>query len=59
MSFQEPSKKKPKQVENRQGTLSSWVKPCTSDPDPGVVEETIPSKEQPGNENNFEPSTTI
>ena len=41
MSSQEPPKKKPKQVENKQGTLLSWVKPCTSDTEPGVVEETI------------------
>ena len=52
-------KKKSKQVENKQGTLLSWVKPCTSDPEPGVVEETIRIKEQPGNENDLEPSTTI
>ena len=36
MSLQEPPNKKPKQVENKQGTLS-WVKPCTSDTEPGVV----------------------
>ena len=36
-----------------------WVKPCISDPEPGVVEETIGIKEQPGNENDLEPSTTI
>ena len=41
MSSQEPPKKKSKQVENKQGTLLSWVKPCTSDTEPGVVEETI------------------
>ena len=35
------------------------VKPCTSDPETGVVEETIRSKEQPGNENDLEPSTAI
>ena len=40
-SSQEQPKKKSKQVENQQGTLLSWVKPCTSDPEPGVVEETI------------------
>ena len=34
------------------------VKPCTSDTDPGVVEETIRIKEQPENENDLEPSTT-
>ena len=47
MSSQEPPNKKPKQVENKQGTLLSWVKPCTSDTEPGVVEETIRIKEQP------------
>ena len=31
MSSQKPPKKKSKQVENKQGTLLSWVKPCTSD----------------------------
>ena len=36
-----------------------WVKPCTSDTEPGVVEETIRIKEQPGNENDLEPSTTL
>ena len=40
-------------------TLLPWVKPCTSDTEPGVVEETIRIKEQPGNENDFGPSTTI
>ena len=59
MSSQEPPNKKPKQVENKQGTLLSWVKPCTSDTEPGVVGETIRIKEQPGNENDLEPSTTI
>ena len=59
MSLQEPAKKKSKQAENKQGTLLSWVKLCTSDPEPGVVEETIRIKEQPGNGNNLEPSTTI
>ena len=49
MSSQEPPKKKSKQVENKQETLLSWVKPCTSDTGPGVVEETIRIKEQPGN----------
>ena len=34
------------------------VKPCTSDTEPGVVEETIRIKEQPENENDLEPSTT-
>ena len=47
MSSQQPPKKKSKQVENKQGTLLSWVKPCTSDTEPGVVEETIRIKEQP------------
>ena len=28
MSSQQPPKKKSKQVENKQGTLLSWVKPC-------------------------------
>ena len=51
MSSQQPPKKKSKQVENKQGTLLSWVKPCTSDTEPGVVEETIRIKEQP--ESNF------
>ena len=37
MSSQEPPNKKPKQVENKQETLLSWVKPCTSDTEPGVV----------------------
>ena len=46
MSSQQPPKKKSKQVENKQGTLLSWVKPCTSDTEPGVVEETIRIKEQ-------------
>ena len=41
MSSQQPPKKKSKQVENKQGTLLSWVKPCTSDTEPGVVKETI------------------
>ena len=35
MSSQEPPNKKPKQVENKQGTLLSWVKPCTSESEPG------------------------
>ena len=56
MSSQEPPKKKSRQVENKQGTLLSRAKPCTK---PGVVEETIRIKEQPGNENDLEPSTTI
>ena len=56
MSSQQPPKKKSKQVENKQGTLLSWVKPCTSDTEPGVVEETIRIKEQPRNENDLEPS---
>ena len=47
MSSQQPPTKKSKQVENKQGTLLSWVKPCTSDTEPGVVEETIQIKEQP------------
>ena len=47
MSSQQPPTKKSKQVENKQGTLLSWVKPCTSDTEPGVVEETIRIKEQP------------
>ena len=47
MSSQEPPKKKSKQVENKQGTLLSWIKPCTSGTEPGVVEETIRIKEQP------------
>ena len=59
MSSQEPPTKKSKQVENKQGTLLSWVKRCTSDPEPGVVEETIRIKEQPGNEKDLEPPTTI
>ena len=59
MSLQEPPKKKSRQVENKQGTLLTWVKPCTSDTEPGVVEETIRIKEQPGNKNDLEPSTTI
>ena len=59
MSSQEPPKKKSKQVENKQGTLLSWVRPCTSDTEPGVVEETILIKEQSGNETDLEPSTTI
>ena len=42
-SSQEPQKKKSKEVENK----------------PGVGEETIRIKEQPGNENDLEPSTTI
>ena len=50
MSSQEPPKKKSKQVENKKGTLSSWVKLCTSDTEPGVVEETIRVKEQPAPE---------
>ena len=44
---EQPPKKKSKQVENKPGTLLSWVKPCTSDTEPGVVEETIRIKEQP------------
>ena len=40
-------------------TLFLLVKPCTSDTEPGVVEETSRTKEQPGNENDLEPSTTI
>ena len=47
MSSQQPPTKKSKQVENKQGTLLSWVKPCSSDTEPGVVEETIRIKEQP------------
>ena len=34
------------------------VKPCPSDTEPGVVEETIRIKEQPENENDLEPSRT-
>ena len=45
MSSQQPPKTKSKQVENKQGTLLSWVKPCTSDTEPGVVEETIRIKD--------------
>ena len=41
------------------GKLLSWVKPWTSDTEPGVVEVTIRVKEQPGNDNDLEPSTTI
>ena len=37
MSSQEPPNKKPKQVENKQGTLLSRVKPCSSDTEPSVV----------------------
>ena len=48
-----------KQVENKQGTLLSRVKPCTSDPEPDVVEEAIRIKDQRGNENDLEPSATI
>ena len=59
MSSKDPPKKISKPVENKQATLLLWVKPCTSDPEPGVVEETIRIKEQPGNENDLEPSTTI
>ena len=55
MPSQEPPKKKSKQVENKQRTLLSWVEPCTSDTEPGVV-ETIRIKEQPRNENDLEPS---
>ena len=51
MSSQQPPKKKSKQVENKQGTLLSWVKPCTSDTEPGVVEETIRIKERPESNN--------
>ena len=47
MSSQQQPKKKSKQVENKQGTLLSWVKPCSSDTELGVVEETIRIKEQP------------
>ena len=47
MSSQQPPTKKSKQVENKQGTVLSWVKPCTSDTEPCVVEETIRIKEQP------------
>ena len=36
-----------------------WVKQCTSEVEPGVVEETIQTKEQSGYENDLEPSTTI
>ena len=46
-------------VENKQGTLSSWVKPCTSETETGVVKQTIRTNEQPRNENDLEPSTTI
>ena len=49
--FATAAEKKSKQVENKQGTLLSWVKPCTSDTEPGVVDETIRIKEQP--ESNF------
>ena len=34
-------------------------KPCKGDTEPGVVDQTIRTKEQPGNEHNLEPSTTI
>ena len=59
MSSQELPKKNSRQVENKQGTLLWWVKTCTSDPESDVVEETIRIKEQPGNKNDLEPSTTI
>ena len=59
MSSQEPPKTKYKGVENKQGTRLLWVKPCTRDPELGVLEEIIRIKEQPGNENDLEPSTTI
>ena len=35
MSSPESLKKKSKQVENKQRTLLSWVKPCTGDTEPG------------------------
>ena len=35
------------------------MKSCTSDTEPGVVEGTIRTKEQPGNENDLQPSTTM
>ena len=41
------------------GTLLLWVKPCASDTEPGVIEETIRTKEQPENEKDLKPSTTI
>ena len=41
MYSQELPKKKSKQIENKQETLLSRVKPCTSDTEPGVVQETI------------------
>ena len=50
MSSQEPPKEKCKQVENKKGTLLSWVKLCTRDTEPGVVDETIRIKEQPAPE---------
>ena len=37
MSSQELPNKKPTQVENKQVTLLSWVKPCISDTEPGLV----------------------
>ena len=40
-------------------TLLLWVKPCTSDAESGVVEETIWTKEQPGHEKDLAPFTTI
>ena len=41
------------------GTIVFKGAECTSDPEPGVGEETIRIKKQPGNENDLEPSTTI
>ena len=59
MSSQERAAEKEIQTSRKQGTLLSRVKPCTSDPEPGVVEETIRIKEQPGNGNDLEPSIAI
>ena len=53
MSSQEPRKRNP-----NKSKISKEHFYRTSDPEPGVVEETISLKEQPGNENDLEPSTT-
>ena len=43
----------------QEGNTLLLVKPCTSDTEAGVVEETIRIKEKPANEYDLKPSTTI
>ena len=57
ISSQKPPKKNPNKSKISREHFFG-VKPCTSDPE-CVIEETFRIKEQPGNENDLESSTTI